>query len=43
LTIKKGCEEAINNGILTPELVIEGKAYSTTDIGDFVVSYILNS
>lgn len=38
--IRKGCEDAINNGILTPELVKEAKAYTTTDIGDYVAGYI---
>jgi len=42
LIVKKGCEEAINNGILTPELVTDSKAYTTTDVGDYIVSYILN-
>ncbi|AGY53726.1 3-isopropylmalate dehydrogenase [Bacteroidales bacterium CF] len=38
--IRKGCEDAINNGILTPELVKEAKAYTTSDIGDYVAEYI---
>lgn len=38
--IRKGCEDAINNGILTPELVKEDKAYATSDIGDYVAEYI---
>lgn len=38
--IKNGCEDAINNGILTPELVKDAKAYTTSDIGDYTAEYI---
>ncbi len=39
-TIKNGCEDAINNGILTPEIVKDAKAYTTSDIGDYIAEYI---
>lgn len=38
--IKNGCEDAINNGILTPEIVKDAKAYTTSDIGDYIAEYI---
>ena len=38
--IKNGCEDAINNGILTPEIVKDTKAYTTSDIGDYIAEYI---
>ena len=38
--IKNGCEDAINNGILTPELIKDTKAYTTSEIGDYVAEYI---
>jgi 3-isopropylmalate dehydrogenase len=38
--IRKGCEDAINNGILTPELIKDAKAFTTSDIGDYVAEYI---
>ncbi|MCK9627416.1 MAG: 3-isopropylmalate dehydrogenase [Bacteroidales bacterium] len=40
LAIRKGCEDAINNGILTPELAKESKAYSTSDIGDYIAESV---
>ncbi|MEA5005985.1 MAG: 3-isopropylmalate dehydrogenase [Rikenellaceae bacterium] len=40
LSIKKGCEEAINNGILTPELAKEAKSYTTSNIGDYISDYV---
>lgn len=40
VAIRKGCEAAINNGILTPELVKDDKAYTTSDIGNYIAEYI---
>lgn len=43
IAIRKGCEDAINNGILTPELVKDGKVFTTSDIGDYIANYVVKN
>ncbi len=39
--IRNACKDAVDNGIVTPELAAEGaKIYTTSQIGDFVVEWI---
>ncbi|MEN6619859.1 MAG: 3-isopropylmalate dehydrogenase [Rikenellaceae bacterium] len=41
--IKKACNKAVDGKFLTEDLAENGKAYSTTEVGDRIVKYILNS
>jgi len=41
--IKNGCKAAIEHKILTEDLAESGKAFSTTETGDWIVKYILNN
>lgn len=41
--VKKACKMAIEAGILTEDLAESGKSYSTTEVGEWIVKYILNN
>jgi len=43
LIVKKACEMAIDSNILTEDLAEKGKSCSTTDVGEWIVKYILNN
>lgn len=40
LSIRKGCEAAIDNGKLTPDLTDSEKACTTSQIGDYIADFI---
>ncbi len=42
MMIKKACETAIENNILTEDLSKGDKSYSTSDVGQWIVNYIQN-
>jgi len=42
LIVKKACEMAIDSNILTEDLAEISNAYTTTEVGEWIVNYILN-
>lgn len=41
--VRKACQMAIASKVLTEDLAENGKSYSTTEVGEWIVKYILNN